>query len=1424
MSNTLTRYFCRTPIANLLLLAGLISQPQVQANPTGGTVTQGTATISTSGSQLTVHQTSANAFINWQSFNIGAGQTTTFIQPSASSIAWNQINGASPSQILGNLNANGYVVLENANGFYIGGQAAITAHGLVMTTATTPALNLSSGGPWSFDAPPPTAKIINFGQIHITGGGSAFLIASDIENNGTISDPAGKIGLYAGEQVLVSMSPDGRGLSAQVTLPAGSVDNEGNLIADAGSIAAQAQVVNQNGLIQANSVRNNNGVIELVASDTVNLGANSTISAQGGSAGVSSGGSVTIKSDHIFSDQAGSTINISGGAQGGNGGQVEISAPQMASIQSQIAGQAAAGFAGGVLTVDPENLWLAGAASDPAAPPGYTVINVNSYSGLSQINLQADNNLTLNTLWTLTDLSAPGTLSLTAGNDLTLNNNAGIKAGQNWSINMVAGTALGSGSLPVSGNDGVYFDGTAYMQTKNGNINLWAANEVQITTGGISDLIGISGIRTLNGGNISVTAQYGDVNTGSNPNGFNYVSSAPYATVSSSVGGISTAAGGNVTITAGGNVISYLPSGSTSVTAEDGGTGAFGPEAGNVTITAGGNVFGHYVLANGIGTITAGQNVGTPSGANAFALSLIDGTWNVNAPEGNIYLQEVRNPNGVFNNSTAGRRGPASAGAFLFTYGPQATVDLNAGMGVYLTDLNVPRLSADPVPIIYPPIVDITAGPGGVNLEGNVTLFPSVHQNLDITTTGGGSLVSVPNGSGIAPELLMSDSSHQQWVAGKDYFTDTDLGTAGAVEPTDPNPAVVNISGNMENLTLITTKATEITVGGDMIGCGFSGQNLRPSDVTSITVGGQIYNRSPYSFVYGINIPSVPAADLPPGIGSTWDAIFTLAVNPALIANLQVPPASTTPASQLAAYALQSASLFGETVVNGQLVGINPGFVYNPAMGRLGYSGQMSSTVLSALTPQSGTFTVLQLNNGVPVTYTGADGRLHFQTTTVSWVAPSEIAALYLTALGAPSATDLGLGYRIGGPGQFDINAGSIELGNTYGILSCGAIDPSGGYYRYGNLASITPSGASVNVTVSGDLSMLTSTIATLAGGDVNVISTGGSMDLGSPDLGGAPFGRDVGYGVFTTSGGNVNVTALKDINIDGSRIGTFDGGNILVESLQGNVNVGSGASGSTKSLVNYVNPVTGSPEQFVELVYGSGILAFTLVPAYVDNPWPPGVASVPGNITVETPRGNISSSVAGVLQESLSGSVAAGPTITLAAGTPASGTQGQPGYSAGYPGNIDLGASGVIGDTVNLTANGNITGLIISSQSSTVNAAQSFTGTLLAGGTASLTAGGTVSGTVIGVSGANVTGGGAITASVLGQNVSVGGKTSDTLGSSATATGTSQAAAEQANTQAQQQVASEDTAKDDEKKKQKKPVIQRTGRVTVLLSTAVPP
>lgn len=1431
MKNALNGPIRDASLVTLSLFAWNFGMLPAEANPTGGTVAQGSATFNASGSQFTINQASANAYINWQSFNIGAGQTTTFVQPSSTSVAWNHINDSNPSQILGTLDANGYVILQNPNGFYVGGNAAISAHGLVLTTSPTPAPTLSSGGAWDFNTPPVGADIINYGKINISGGGSAYLIADNIQNYGAIQAEQGKIGLYAGQQVLLSTSPDGHGISAKVTLPQGSVDNQGHLIADGGTIAAMAQTVNQNGLVQANSIQNVNGVVELVASDSLNLGANSVISAQGAATGVSSGGSVTIQSDNTFSDQAGSTINIAGGAQGGNGGHAEISAPQMNSLHSAILGQAATGFLGGKLVIDPADLWLASSATDPSAPAGYTVIDVNSYSGLSAISLSADDNITVNTLWTLANASAPLALSLSAGNSIIFNDGSGISAGNNWSVNLTAGTAFvptAAQPKPSPGNAsigdyeyGIYLNGSAFVQTQNGNINLWAANELQIATTGF-DVAGSSGIRTTKGGSIAVTAEFGDVNTGGNPNGYDYQATAPFFTVDPGLGGISTAAGGNVSIDAGGNVYSYVPSGTA---ASDGGTGAFGTEAGNVTITAAGSIYGHYVLANGVGSITAGQDVGAANG-NPFALSLIDGTWSVNAPNGNIFLQEVRNPNGDFNNMQG--RKSQSPGKFLFDYAADAAVNLTAGDGVYLTgtDGSYPRLPNADIPVLYPPILDITAGAGGVTLEGNVTLFPSPYQNLTITTTDGGNLTA-PASLETPIELYMSDSAQTQWKS-TTTFSDEDHGST-LTELNNPNPVFIDISGSMENLNLITARETQITVGGDMINCGFSGQNLHSSDITSITVAGQIYNQSAYAFVAVPTISGVPITDLPAGTASSWDDVFFLALNPAAVASLQV-PVYITPAQWLN-YVLQNAALFPHTIQNGQLIGVDPGFVYNPTTGQLGFGGPMTQSVESALLQP---ITVLKIGaNGLPVTYTGADGNTYFATTTVNWVPPSAIAALYAASQEDPSASFGQTGYRIGGPGQFNVTADSISLGNSFGILSCGVVDPQGGFDRYGNLASVTPSGATVNVTVTADqagtvatddtlpdgslltiaphasLDMLTSTIAAIGGGDVNVTSLGGSMDLGSQEL--YNQSREVGFGLFTTGGGNVNVIAQNDINIDGSRIATYNGGNIFVESLAANIDVGSGGDTATGASVSYVDPSTGLAELYREELYGSGIDATTLVPPQGGLALPPNPAKAPGNITVETPQGNITATLGGITQESEGAVTPIGPTITLEAGTAASST------SPGYVGNIDLGQTGVIGGSVDATANGNITGLIISRQNSTVQAAQNFSGSVLAGGTASVSGGGTVSGVIVGVGGVNVSG--TISgAEVLGQNVSVnGGAGTSTLGTTASATAASGSAAQTASDQTKQEVAG-NAGNDDDQKKKKLQASVRVKRVTVIL------
>jgi filamentous hemagglutinin family protein len=1437
----------------LVLFFSQVPWSAVEAAPAGPTVTQGSASFLSQGSQLTI-TTSDRAFINWQSFNIGLGETTTFVEPSSSSVVWNRINDPNPSQILGTLNANGFVVLQNASGFYIGGEAAISAPGLLMTTAPIHVPDLAGGGAWQFNAPPPTASIVNYGQINIGSGGSAFLIAHDIENHGTINAPQGQIGLYAGKEVLVSERPDGRGLSAKVTLPEGSVDNSGRLTADAGALVLEAQVVNQGGLIEANSVRENNGVIELLASDSIHLGPGSLIQAQGDSQGASPGGNVLIKSGGQFSDETGSTIIVAGGIQGGNGGQAEISAVQMSGIGSQIDGHANAGFLGGRLTIDPENIVLSNSGDnaplsgtvnpgDPpsAGSPDTLTLNVNSFntlisqSGLSQISLQAARNIELSALWSLPDSQTPGAaLTLTAARNITLDDGSGISAGKNWNVNLVAGTELTSASGRQSGLDGIYLHGDSFIQTLNGNVSLWAANEVIVNPGppyaGNTGAVGNNGIRTLAGGNIEVTALYGDVNAGGNFDGYLFGQhNAPFYRVSPDLGGISTAAGGNVTITAGGNVTSYLPvQNNYNDALYDGGSGAFGPEPGNVTVTAGGNVSGHYVLANGVGAITAGGNIGAPTAAGGFALSLVSGGWSVLAPNGSIYVQDVNNPNGLFNDH--GGSVNVYPGYHLFDYSPQASLLLDAGDAVEITGAGAPHYAPsspdNPVPFLFPPTLAVIAGAGGFTLDADVILFPSPDGNLHITTLNGGNFQSQPNPA--APQdvtawtLSMSDSAATQWnpfpsVGAFGSFGPTDH-SATPPEINNTEPVQINVSGSINNVNVRTTKETTITVAGDMFNAGFLGENLHAGDTTSVTVGGRIYYSPIYSFAQLTQ--GIVGAD--PLMPSVWDGIFSFLVNPALAASFQV-PANATPA-QLLADASALLVFNSQTGVNGYNPAANPGFIYDAATKQLGFEFQMSQAVRSTM---EGALETIALNSqGIPEVQPGQAGlgqdpaKLYFVTTPVTFAPASVIESLYNQSINSvQNAGAISPGFQIGGPGKFNIAASSIDLGSSSGIISWGS-GSANNPVNYGSLAGVTPpgAGAAVNVaTLSGDLSLLTSTIASIDGGNVTINSAGAiNLSLGDFALI-PPNPTAVSYGIFTSGHSDVAVTAVGDINIGGARIGTFNGGNVFVDSTEGNVNAGNGANSTLVIPVIYTDPATGQPASGTienPKPFGSGILAVAPGSEWLAT----GASGLPGNITVETPHGSIISTLGGIQQYALNGSIAGGPTITLSAGTPAS--SGSP----AYPGDVDLGNGGVIGGTIDITAQGSISGLIISRQNSVIQAAQSFSGTLLSGGSASVsaTAGG-ISGTIVGIAGVSASGGGPVTAALLGQNVSVGGgPAQSTLGATAAPTTTSQAAAQQASTESEKQTALPDTSSDDDQKKKraaKPPVLtKRVGRVTVVL------
>ena len=279
-------------------------------------------------------------------------------------------------------------------------------------------------------------------------------------------------------------------------------------------------------------------------------------------------------------------------------------------------------------------------------------------------------------------------------------------------------------------------------------------------------------------------------------------------------------------------------------------------------------------------------------------------------------------------------------------------------------------------------------------------------------------------------------------------------------------------------------------------------------------------------------------------------------------------------------------------------------------------------------------------------------------TTTVSVLTPRNrhrhLLAQY-NALGAIPYNAGSYGYIIGGGGQFNITARTIDLGTSAGIQSEGvglytvrgsyplaSLFGTGGVFDHGADITITTTGNhSAGETATGDLigdlDMYSSSIASLAGGNISIYA-GGDVNAGSADF---SVNTLSARGIYSTSGGNVSVYANGNINVNGSRIATYDGGNVTVESLNGDVNAGNGGTGYVGVQQYNVNPDTHVVTPDSATIPGSGILTTTFLDSQ----------NVVGNILVVTPNGNIIASAGGIVQWPVNGADASAATTVLLAG-----------------------------------------------------------------------------------------------------------------------------------------------------------------------------
>ena len=259
------------------LAAPAFAAPASNALPTGEQVVGGSATVSRpADARMQIDQTSQRAVINWQSFSIGADARVNVAQPGASSVLLNRVVGNSPTEIFGQLNANGQVFLVNPNGVLFAPGASVAVGGLFASSLAITDQDFMTGQ-YRFARSGTAGDVINQGNI-VALNGYAALAAPRVRNEGTIVANLGTVALAAGDRVTLDMVGDGLiNVSVSQSALSASAVNTGILQADGGKVLMTARsasalldtVINTSGAIRANRMSERDGVIVLDANGRI---------------------------------------------------------------------------------------------------------------------------------------------------------------------------------------------------------------------------------------------------------------------------------------------------------------------------------------------------------------------------------------------------------------------------------------------------------------------------------------------------------------------------------------------------------------------------------------------------------------------------------------------------------------------------------------------------------------------------------------------------------------------------------------------------------------------------------------------------------------------------------------------------------------------------------------------------------------------------------------------------------------------------------------------------------------------------------------------------------------------------------------------------------------------------------------------------
>lgn len=483
------------------------------ALPEGGQVAAGQAAITTAGNTMTIAQQTAQAIINWQNFGIGSGEAVHINQPNSQAMLLNRVVGSNPSEIFGQLTANGQVILVNPNGVFFRPGSSVDVGGLTASTLNIANEDFLKGQlRFAGDSQNP---VINAGTITAQNG-YVNLLAKEVVNEGIIAAQTGSVNLAAGSGMSLDYNGDGK-MTVAVTDGAyqSAVANKKLIQADGGLVVMTASgkdalmdsAVNNSGMIQANTLGEATGQISLTGDNIATTG---SISADGGSNG--HGGTIKIIANHKTAVDG--QLSAQGGQLAGDGGFIETSGDIVRiGDRSSIQANAPQGKAGQWL-IDPVDITISDDGTDESENgtnirtsfitdtlrKGSNVIldthkdgnkegtitvngaiNVQDYSSAT-LTLNANKAININADISFTGEKAPNLTLETTEDNSSINNRANINIG-NGTLNITTGKngvlnagSIGADTVNIKTNTIKQAEGVTVSPLTIKNLNLRQAN------------------------------------------------------------------------------------------------------------------------------------------------------------------------------------------------------------------------------------------------------------------------------------------------------------------------------------------------------------------------------------------------------------------------------------------------------------------------------------------------------------------------------------------------------------------------------------------------------------------------------------------------------------------------------------------------------------------------------------------------------------------------------------------------------------------------------------------------------------------------------------------------------------------------------------------------------------------------------------